>query len=80
MQIPFLTFFVIYLLGLFVFLLLAMINIYHIVRFGWFSLTSRFITVVFVAISVGIVALTAMFLLPIPWSNSFEILQLISFF
>ncbi|OGY84629.1 MAG: hypothetical protein A3F54_00435 [Candidatus Kerfeldbacteria bacterium RIFCSPHIGHO2_12_FULL_48_17] len=80
MQIPFLTFFVIYLLGLFMFLLLALINIYHIIRFGWFSLAARFITLIFVLISIGIAAITAMFLLPIPWSDSFGLVQLVSFF
>lgn len=66
-------FLIAYLIGVIILVLLALINIYHIIRFGFLRAPSLVATFVFVILIVGIVLATLQILNHIDWQQPMEI-------
>lgn len=70
MEIPLIIFLVLYLVGLFVFLVWSAFHLYHMIRFGMFDFTGKLNTLVFIVLTIIILVLTLLFLREIPWTTS----------
>jgi hypothetical protein len=67
------TYFIIYGLALALFIIFALINLYHLFRFGFLSFTSFFMTFLFLGTSVLVIFITYKLGQNIDWTQTFII-------
>lgn len=72
MSIPYYIFLIIYLVGVLVFFILSVLNLYHIVRFGFFRFSSVLITFIYLGAAVVIILLTLNALANVDWQANIE--------
>ncbi len=65
------TYFIIYGLALALFVIFALINLYHLFRFGFLSFTSFLMTFIFLGVSVLLLFITYKLGLEIDWTQTF---------
>lgn len=76
MEFPSFILLIVYALALLSFLFLSSLDLYHMVRFGVQSLTSRGMMFLYIVVSVAIIAVTILFLIEYDWSQSFALFDL----
>ncbi len=75
MEIPYYIFLIIYAVGIIALMAGFWIHFYHIKKFGWFDFTAKLNTILFLAVVVVVLGITALLLKDIPWTESFEIFK-----
>ncbi len=73
MDIPFYVLLIIYLVGIFGFLIATFLNMYHLLRFGFFDFTGRLNAFVFIGFCLAIILVTVLLLWNIPWMDTFDL-------
>lgn len=79
MDIPFLIILILYIILLVGIGVLALFNIWHMVRFGMFDFTGKLNTVVFVGFSIIILVLTVLLLINVNWFDTFAVGEILNF-
>jgi hypothetical protein len=67
MSIPPIFILAVYLLGVVVFIVVALIHLYHIIRFGLLGIPSMIASILFFAVAVGLVLLTLQGVSQVDW-------------
>ncbi|MFA5995229.1 MAG: hypothetical protein WCW27_01700 [Patescibacteria group bacterium] len=73
MSIPYYIFGIIYLVGLLVLGFFLLLNIYHIVRYGFFRLNGQLVTYLVLGVMLVILIATASLLMSVDWFTEFTI-------
>ncbi|OGY80032.1 MAG: hypothetical protein A3B74_05250 [Candidatus Kerfeldbacteria bacterium RIFCSPHIGHO2_02_FULL_42_14] len=70
MEIPAFIILIVYGVIVFLFCILAFFNIYHAIRFGIFDTAVKFVTLIFILVSLGIFFITGLFLAESHWRDA----------
>ena len=76
MSIPFYILLIIYLVGLFIFLIGTFFNVWHLIKFGFFDFTGKLNAIVFLLFTVIIIVLTFLLLQDVPWLDTFDLFSI----
>lgn len=79
MDIPLLITLILYIVFLGVIGVLALFNIWHMVRFGMFDFTGKLNTAIFVSFSSVILVLTVLLLANVNWFDTFAVGDIVNF-
>lgn len=73
MSISLYTLLIVYLLFVFLFVILSMFNIFHLIKFGFYSYKPIFMIVFFILGTAGVLTVSIILMLQIDWSLSWQI-------
>ena len=73
MEIPYIIFLILYLALLLVYFIFASFNIYHVVRFGFFDPSAKFVTILYLGSMIFILAVTAILVIGVDWAQTLSL-------
>lgn len=76
MEIPYYVLGIIYLIALLIFFGFAFVNVYHMVRFGFFDFTGRMHTLLMACVVAVVLFFTILFLKDVAWTENFSVFNM----
>ncbi|MFC1686463.1 hypothetical protein ACFLZS_00955 [Patescibacteria group bacterium] len=64
---------IIYILFLIVYIIFALFAIYHVQRFGFIGDATKYVSIIFVILSLAIIIFTGFYIFSVDWSQSFDL-------